>query len=217
MKKLLTLLLALVLCLGVLVACDTPEESSSSSSEETNSSSKESNEFYVANKISKYPIFESVEEKYTSYNVMVDKGSTWYLYEDFQKWIFNDYESLRYFVESNANISAKNMLTEDIFANCFVIVIYRFDDLSRTENYGYHSFRWNSPNDFYQRYDGYYSITLEYTEYSNKEYSDLERLSTFDIIIVPREDSLQNPSSIAEEIYIETLVHEYNVRSSLIK
>ena len=35
MKKLLALLLALVLCLGALVACDTPEESSSSSSEES--------------------------------------------------------------------------------------------------------------------------------------------------------------------------------------
>ena len=29
MKKLLALLLAMILCLGVLVACDTPEESSS--------------------------------------------------------------------------------------------------------------------------------------------------------------------------------------------
>ena len=39
MKKLLSLLLAMILCLGVLVACDTPEESSSSSlSEESNSS-----------------------------------------------------------------------------------------------------------------------------------------------------------------------------------
>ena len=35
MKKLLALLLAMILCLGALVACDTPEESSSSSSEET--------------------------------------------------------------------------------------------------------------------------------------------------------------------------------------
>ena len=37
MKKLLSLLLAMLLCLGVLVACDTPEESSSSSSEEPSS------------------------------------------------------------------------------------------------------------------------------------------------------------------------------------
>ena len=41
MKKLLTLLLAMILCLGVLVACDTPEESSSSSSEEQSTSTEE--------------------------------------------------------------------------------------------------------------------------------------------------------------------------------
>lgn len=41
MKKLLALLLAMILCLGVLVACDTPEESSSSSSSEESSTSTE--------------------------------------------------------------------------------------------------------------------------------------------------------------------------------
>ena len=40
MKKLLSLLLAMILCLGVLVACDTSEESSSSSSEESSTSTE---------------------------------------------------------------------------------------------------------------------------------------------------------------------------------
>ena len=75
MKNLLTLLLTLILCLGVLIACDAPEESSSSSSSDVlEPSSAKELDFYNG-------YTPSREESKTYYNFLYDRGALGYLRE----------------------------------------------------------------------------------------------------------------------------------------
>ncbi len=206
MKKLLALLLAMILCLGVLVACnDEPSDLELVENDEPNVEKGST------------PVFPTIfKNRYTCYNVS-EKQSLNGTKEKFQRWIFADRASFIEFLQENTSLTDSDEITEETFEENFVVVIYRLGDYRKTENYGYGDFRWNEPNIFVGRDDAYYSITLEYTSYANRAYDERDVPPKFDIVVVPREDGPQNLSEVAENFRIETYVHYYKGLGETIK
>ena len=126
MKKLLALLLVLILSLGVLVACDTPEESSSSSSSEE----------------------QSFEESASS----SIKGSTSFYYREYYAEVVNTAvkESIQFVTTYDEYLSIRNetalsykfsRLSEAAFENSYVFYVVRMNlDVTRTTFMGYSDF-----------------------------------------------------------------------------
>ncbi len=207
MKKLLAILLAMILCLGVLVTCnDEPSDLELVENDEPNVEKGST------------PVFPTIfKNRYTCYNVS-EKNSLNGTKENFQRWMFADRASFIAFLQENTRLTDSDEITEETFEENFVVVVYRRRDTRDTENYGYGDFKWNEPNELIGRSEGFYSITLEYTD--NKSVTakdDWEKPPTFDIIIVPREDAPKNLSEIADRFYLKTYVHEYNVGETTIR
>ena len=203
MKKLLSLLLALLLCFATLVACN-DEGLTLHEREEPN--------------VERYPVFPSrLKNTYTSYTV-VEKQSLWGsgTNKQFQRWVFDDYAYFsRFLSENTSSKNSCNEITKETFETNFIVIVYRLDDYRGTENYGYGNFSWNGPK-FVYGHEGYYSITLEYTN-GYKALDEGFVPPIFDIIVVPREDGPQDLSEVAENIRLVTLVHHYAVISEAIE
>lgn len=203
MKKLLALVLAMILCLGIFVACN-DEGLTLHEREEPN--------------VERHPVFpSSLKNAYTSYTV-VEKQSLWGsgINKQFQRWVFDDYAYFsRFLSENTSSKNSCNEITKETFETNFIVIVYRLDDYRRTENYGYGNFKWNEPK-FVYGHDGYYSITLEYTE-TYKSLDTEEVPPIFDIIVVPREDGPQDLSEVAGDFRLVTLVHHYAVISETIE
>ena len=199
MKKLLSLLLAMLLCLGVLVACDTPEESSSSSSSKA-SSSEFSTEMV-------FPVVpHQVKIEYAHYNVVVNEVLV-EASENFQKWIFNDYSAFGKFASTSFGANIPSSLNEEIFEDNFIIAIYRKHDFFR-ENYCYGDFYFDSN-------DSKYSITFEYTVYPDKLQDQMIVPDSIDIVVVPKAECDKVVSE--ENILIKALEHKYTYKSYIVE
>ncbi len=236
MKKLLSLLLAMLLCLGVLVACDNTDEHSDFSSkvtsnEEQNSSDENGNdessliEELKNNTIEKipyevdydeldYPVFRSqISKKYEYYNVSM-KESLWAYQEKFDRWFFDDFASFKAFMEKYSYLSQLNEnVNGETFQDNFVMVICKGDRRHYDNcSYGDFAFVENSLGNILNK--DYYRIVFEYTKLP-KVLSENVLPPTFDIVIIPREDCDTDPTQV--EIYVKTIVHSYDLKSELIK
>ncbi len=195
MKKLLSLLLAMILCLGVLVACD---DLTLHENEEPNVGE------------GRWPIFQTIfENRYVCYIVgeKSKNSGTNEKREDFERWIFDDYTSLISFLKENTTSNGGGEITQETFEENFIVVVYRVGSgsLRTEENYGYGNFKWNKP----EQSDGYCSITVEYTKYVNKAWNDADVPSRFDIVVVPKEDGPQDFSGVADNFRIIKHIHRY--------
>ncbi len=192
MKKILSLLLAMLLCLGVLVACD-DETPSDSSSDDASSKLPTEN----SNDIEFPLISHQVEIEYVHYNLVANND-----FKSFQNWIFNAYKDFNSFISENAVAENFNDINEELFGDNFVVIIYRDDGGSYKENYCYGDFVADSNSN-----DAKYFLTFEYTVYPNKLREQMEVPDFFDIVIIPRATCAKNPTMI--QISIKAIEHKY--------
>ncbi|MBQ7412117.1 MAG: hypothetical protein IJW10_04345 [Clostridia bacterium] len=178
MKRLLSLILALLFCLSFIVSCEKEESPStsepSSSSEEPGSSGKLS---YDDRGL---PIFPAPKDAYTYYNVYEKNFA---FAECYDTWVFNDYGSYCGFISQYASIGD---ITEDMLNDYFLVVVYRAENIYATENYSYSNFN---------RINNEYILILEYTSYEIP-YEDKEVPTRFDIVLIPRSECEESPADI---------------------
>ena len=179
MKKFLSLLLALLLCLSFIVSCEKEEAPStsepSSSSEEPTSSGK------LSYDDKGLPIFPTPVNTYTHFTV-TKTDSAKIDADCYDTWVFNDYGSYCSFISQYASIGE---ITEDMLNEHFLVVVYRQDDIRWTENYSYHSFEAGEKR----------SLILEYTDYGT-EHTDDDYFFHFDVVLVPRSECEESPADI---------------------
>ena len=184
MKKLLSLLLALVLCFGVLVACDTPEESSSSSSSEEQSS-----------------------EESASSSI---KGSTSFYYREYYAEVVSTAvkESIQFVTTYDEYLSIRNetalsykfsRLSEAAFENSYVFYVVRMNlDVTRTTFMGY--------SDFEQIEDGYQITSSRLFKYTTETYSAEEG-----VVHPPEWKVIGAPDSMKKVVYEMVVIPKKDV------
>lgn len=183
MKKLLSLLLAMILCLGVLVACDTPEESSSSSSE------KQSSEESASSSI---------------------KGSTSFYYREYYSEVVNTAvkESIQFVTTYDEYLSIRNetalsykfsRLSEAAFENSYVFYVVRMNlDVTRNTFMGY--------SDFEQIEDGYQIISSRLFKYTTETYSAEEG-----VVHPPEREVIGAPDPMKKVVYEMVVIPKKDV------
>ena len=224
MKRLLSLILALLFCLSVIVSCEkedapsTSEPSSSSSvemssqessSSQEQSSSEESSTKESSSSSSETMIFKPNEERYwhvwpnelignfESFNYVVARESD--LKDLFSTVrVINDYQTAQEFFTYWIDESELSPLDEKLFEDYFVIAVLRIGDIMETEGYYYSEF---------EKAENGYKIRLHVPVYSGKEYSDEITEFSFDFVIIPR--SLCDGSPAGAKISIGKTIHQY--------
>ena len=223
MKRILSFILALLLCCGFIVSCEKEEaplesESSSSvempsqefeSSSQEHSSSEESSTKESSSSSSGTVIFKPTEERYwhvspvalignyESFNYVVARESN--LKDLFSTVrVINDYETARNFFTYWIDENEVSPLDEKLFEDYFVIAILRIGDIMETEGYYY--------TDFKKTENGY-KIRLNVPVHSPKEYSDEITEFSFDFVFIPR--SLCDGSPVGAKISVGKVIHYY--------
>ena len=203
MKKFLSLLLALLLCCGFIVSCEkeeAPLESESSSDTESSSIESSLSEGELVYDERGLPVFFSPPNAYTYYNV-AEKEKADSAGKCYDTWVFDNYEAYCGFISQYAPIGD---ITESMFDDSFIVVVYRPDDIRWTENYSYSNF---------EKRDGKYSLVLEYTEYPELSRTDDDYLACFDVVLIPRSECDAEPFSIT--VSIKRHIHRWEGEDEL--
>ena len=194
MKKILSILLALILCLGMLISCGN-EENSSSQGEYSSVCSSESSAWEP--KINKIKTEYSFERCY----LKEDKFNE-HLYNAFDRFVFAEYSDYLNFV-NDGNISDSDNITQELFNENFIIAVYQDGYKSReNERYG----------DFEKQTDSC-RLVLEFTNYTNVPEEDQEIWPVFDLIIIPRTLCAEISSNM--EISLVIWEHNYEFREHI--
>ena len=226
MKKFLSLLLALLLCLSFIVSCEkeeAPSSSLNSSSESSSNIPSSSGESSSSEPIQEptsepssssdvsssessfdkltydngFPVFERPKDEYAVHNIQGKQGLSHMLYD---RWIINDYESFSDFLLEKTGLTMFDNITKDTFDENFVVAIYRNDDMRITKNYSYSNLK---------NKNGEWFLTFEYTIYYTIDIPDVVSSSnSFDLVVIPRSELLQVTNDL--RIVLSVYAHEYD-------
>ena len=197
MKKFLSILLVLILCLGIFVSCDneTPTESSSESVQESET------EKGVSFDNAGIPIFKKGEAEYTCIKVEAN-DNTKNKYVLFDRTIFIEY--LDFLEFTNENIVGNVEINQNTFEENFVIAIYR-NDYYPTQLYPCYS-------DLIKEND-HYVLNLEYTIHKKVQVNAMQIKPYFDFVIIPKSECTE--ISPETKIYIQECIHQYDIDVNL--
>lgn len=199
MKKILSLILSIILCLGIFVSCDneTPTETSSQSIQESEIEIEQGVSFDNAG----IPIFKKGETEYTCIKVEANDNAK-NKYVLFDRIIFVEY--LDFLDFTNENIEGNVEINQNTFEENFVIVIYR-NDFSPTQLYPCYS-------DLIKE-DDHYVLNLEYTIHKQLQVNAMQVNPYFDFVIIPKTECTE--ISPKTKIYIQEWIHQYNIDVNL--
>lgn len=206
MKKILSILLVLVFCLGIFVSCDNNEQSESSSE-----STQESEMTSGGEELSSES--EGIQQSVSFDNIgvpILKKGKTEYSYVKaetnneaekkyalFDRIVFVEYLDFLGFV--NKNIGRNVEIDQNTFEENFIIAIYCSDNY-QTKLYPCYS--------DLKKEDDNYVLNFEYTTHKQLQVNAMEMKPTFDFVIVPKiECSEISPET---QIYIRVFEHQYD-------
>ena len=200
MKKLLSLLLVMVLCLGVLVACNTPEESSSSSSsEEPPQEPKISSGYWYIDRESdsSVELNEVTPEWLGAYTTIFGGDIAYPNYENLTKLenygmscepycikIISSYED---FLKGVINEEAFESINPQTFEDNYALIVQGHWGVQRDKE-------WLCYNDL-KKEDGYY--TLSYSRIFTRETMESPLEEPYvDVVIIPKELFEDHPNTI---------------------
>ena len=219
MKRLLSLILALLLCCGFIVSCDkeeSPLESESSSDTESSSSEPSSSDIASSSgkDSSSDELSSSVDSSLSSAPSLSDGKLTYddrglpifpapvnaYTYYNVTRREKSDsagecydtwvFDDYEAYCGFISQYAPIGDITEDMLNDYFLVVVYRTENIYATENYSYSNF---------DKINNKYILVLEYTSYEIP-YPEMIVPNSFDVVLIPRSECDAEPSSITVSI-----------------
>ncbi len=201
MKRILSLFLALVLCLSALSSCNDNEDQGSSSESEVESQAPEQVTYpYIDS--DGFPVFRDSTDIYEYINVQAREELQ---YNPHDTIVIDSYDALRTFMLQNLNQSSINGIDESFFNESFLIAVYRDNNRKMKE---YHCY---STLTAHKTLNYHYTLRLEYMSYPDKGYTMEIAPNTFDLVKIPKSHSSTQNNINKLVVDIKEYKHTYNL------
>jgi hypothetical protein len=178
-KRIMSLLLALVMCLCVFLSCDdnesTQSESSSEQTQDKFAPTQTSGFPYIDE--NGFPVLKNASFTYKHINLQAKEDLPYNTYDT--KVIYN-YETLRTFMLQNLTQSSINGIDDTFFEEYILLAVYRDNGRKMKEYYSYSAL---SPLAF--NHGNHMTVDMEYLLYPDKAYTMEIGPNTFDFVVIP--------------------------------